>query len=195
MYLGWIDFICMGPVNLPGAHRKRQNTKWKILAHSGIWTHKFEICSLSYTWTLMKAVLFKLPLYMYFRYKFENDEVERILSCTCTVLWTTYLNIYAVQIAKFWGCFLFQHENTTNILQDQVNLPIPVAFSFKFIYVMYFFPPNILFCLNPPLSTVCSSRERKELLNLTLQCVHFAEFVRDSWYTWYTLKNSSILVL
>ena len=25
-----LDFICMGPVDLPGARRKRQNTKWKI---------------------------------------------------------------------------------------------------------------------------------------------------------------------
>ena len=25
-----LDFICMGPVDLTGAHRKRQNTKWKI---------------------------------------------------------------------------------------------------------------------------------------------------------------------
>ena len=25
-----LDFICIGPVDLPGARRKRQNTKWKI---------------------------------------------------------------------------------------------------------------------------------------------------------------------
>ena len=25
-----LEFICMGPVDLPGARRKRQNTKWKI---------------------------------------------------------------------------------------------------------------------------------------------------------------------
>ena len=25
-----LDFICMGPVDLPGARRKRKNTKWKI---------------------------------------------------------------------------------------------------------------------------------------------------------------------
>ena len=24
-----LDFICMGPVDLPGARRRRQNTKWK----------------------------------------------------------------------------------------------------------------------------------------------------------------------
>ena len=27
------DFNCMGPVDLPGALQKRQNSKWKILAH------------------------------------------------------------------------------------------------------------------------------------------------------------------
>ena len=25
-----LDFICMGPVDLPGARRKRRNTKWKV---------------------------------------------------------------------------------------------------------------------------------------------------------------------
>ena len=24
-----LDFICLAPVDLPGAHRKRQNAKWK----------------------------------------------------------------------------------------------------------------------------------------------------------------------
>ena len=41
-----LDFICMGPVDLSGARRKRKNTKWKILAHSGTRTHNPEISSL-----------------------------------------------------------------------------------------------------------------------------------------------------
>ena len=41
-----LDFICMAPVNLPGARRKRQNAKWKILNHNGIRTHSPEIWSL-----------------------------------------------------------------------------------------------------------------------------------------------------
>ena len=45
-----LDFICMGPVDLPGARRKRQNTKWKILAHSGIQAHSPEICSQMLYW-------------------------------------------------------------------------------------------------------------------------------------------------
>ena len=36
-----VDFICMAPVDLPGAHRKRKNAKPKILAHSG--TREIEI--------------------------------------------------------------------------------------------------------------------------------------------------------
>ena len=34
-----LDFICMVPVDLLGARRKRQNTKWKIIGHIGIQTH------------------------------------------------------------------------------------------------------------------------------------------------------------
>ena len=33
-----LDFVCMGSIDLPGARRKRQNTKLKILIHS--WTRK-----------------------------------------------------------------------------------------------------------------------------------------------------------
>ena len=49
-----LDFICMGPVDLPGVRWKQQNTKWKILVHSGTGTHNLEIWSpmlyrLSYT--------------------------------------------------------------------------------------------------------------------------------------------------
>ena len=43
---GILDFICMEPVDLPGVHQKRQNTNWKILAHSGTRTHNLEISSL-----------------------------------------------------------------------------------------------------------------------------------------------------
>ena len=40
-----LDFICMEPVDLPGSCRKRHDTKWKILAHSGTRTYNLEICS------------------------------------------------------------------------------------------------------------------------------------------------------
>ena len=51
VYIPWIDvridFICIRPVDLPGARRKRQNTKWKKnLAHSRTRTHKPKIWSL-----------------------------------------------------------------------------------------------------------------------------------------------------
>ena len=44
-----LDFICMGPVDLSEARRKRQNTKCnlKILVHSWTRTHNPEISSLA----------------------------------------------------------------------------------------------------------------------------------------------------
>ena len=66
---------------------------------------------------------------MYFRYqcilwyKFENDEVERILSCKCTVLGYILEYIYIIQIAK--GCrshvFAFNVQPRPNILPDLVD--------------------------------------------------------------------------
>ena len=41
-----LDFIRMGSVDLSEARRKRQNTKWEMLAHSGIRTHNPQIRSL-----------------------------------------------------------------------------------------------------------------------------------------------------
>ena len=42
-----LDLICMGPIDLSGgAHRKHQNTKYKILAINGTRSHNLEICSL-----------------------------------------------------------------------------------------------------------------------------------------------------
>ena len=49
-------------------------------------------------------------------YKFEDDEVERILSCTCTVKCCILEYIYIGQIAKRWTSpvFAFNMHNTTN---------------------------------------------------------------------------------
>ena len=40
-----LDFICMRPVEMPGASWKWQNIKGKTLAHSGTRTLNLEICS------------------------------------------------------------------------------------------------------------------------------------------------------
>ena len=47
-------------------------------------------------------------------YKFENDEIERILSCKCTVLCYTLEDSYIVQIAKrrTTPLFAFKMQNT-----------------------------------------------------------------------------------
>ena len=98
-----LDFICMGPVDLPGARRKRQNTKCKILAHCGTRTHSPEIWSL---------VLYRLCYpgyldlndiitYMYSQYQCIPC-YKYNLSCKCTVLCyiLEYACIVNVQIAK-----------------------------------------------------------------------------------------------
>ena len=108
-----LDFICMGPVNLSGARRKRQNTRWNILVHGGTRTHNPEISSLMlYRLSspgLSNDVHFNdFFTYMYSQYqcihvpcyKYENDEVERNLSCKCTVLCYILEYIYIVQITK-----------------------------------------------------------------------------------------------
>ena len=109
-----LDFICMGPVDLPGARRKRQNTNWKIpcpqrdsnpqpldsksdalpteLAGLG------EFCP--FKWSYYIHVL---PIPMFTSspcYKYQNDEVERNLSCKCAVLCYILDYMYILQITK-----------------------------------------------------------------------------------------------
>ena len=65
----------------------------------------------------MKAVLLKWPLYKYVlpiqmytcihSYKFENNEVERVLSCKCTVLCYILEYSYIVQLGKRRTCPVF----------------------------------------------------------------------------------------
>ena len=132
-----LDFICMGPVDLSGARRKRQNTKWKILALVGLepTTLSFEVwCSTDWTnqacWKL--CYLNGRYTYMYFRYqcihwfKFENDESERILTCKWTVLWSTLEYMYIVQIAK---------KHTSPLLASNMHIPNQVECLVVFAYV------------------------------------------------------------
>ena len=104
-------FHLHGPVDLSGARRKRQNTKWKALAHSGTRTHNPQFRSLmlyrmSLAGLLNAVHLNDLITYMYSQYqhipcyKYENDDLERNLSCKCTVLCYISEYIYIVQIAK-----------------------------------------------------------------------------------------------
>ena len=109
-----LDSICTTPVDLPGTHRKLQNAKWKILANRRIRssTMRFEVwCSTNWAnRALMKVVPFKwsiykhvlpMPMYTFIHwYRFENNEVERILSCKCTVLCYIFEYSYYVQRAK-----------------------------------------------------------------------------------------------
>ena len=106
-----LDLICMGPADLSGARRKRQNTKWKFLAHSGTRTHNPQFRSLmlyrlSWPGLLNTVHLNDLTTYMYSQYQhipcyeYENDDLERNLSCKCTALCCILEFIYILQIAK-----------------------------------------------------------------------------------------------
>ena len=108
-----LDLICMGPVDLPGARRKRQNTKLNILSNNGTRTHNLEISSLTLYRLSYPGFDESCPIKVTFKHeyssdtnvyiginKFENEEVERIFSCTCTVLCYILEYIYIRQIAK-----------------------------------------------------------------------------------------------
>ena len=102
-----LDFICMGPVDLTGARRKRQNTKWKMPCPQ--WDSNpqpfdwksdalpTELAGLGeccpYKWPYYIHVL-PIPMFT------ENDEVERNLSCKCTVLCYILEYMYILQITK-----------------------------------------------------------------------------------------------
>ena len=129
-----LDFICMEPVDLPGKRRKRQNTKWKILAHSETLTQNPEISSLvlyrlSKPGLLNAVHLNDLITYMYSRYqcihcyKYENDKGQPILPGKyidlCYIL---EYNINIVQIAKrsIRPVLAFTMQTQPNILPDLV---------------------------------------------------------------------------
>ena len=108
-----LDFICMGPVDLTGARRKRQNTKWKIPCPQ--WDSNpqpfdsksdalpTELAGLGkccpFKWPLVITFMYSqyqcLPCYMY-----QNDEEERNLSWKCTVLCYILGKMYILQIKK-----------------------------------------------------------------------------------------------
>ena len=106
-----LDFICMGPVDLPGGRRKRQDTKWKIpcpqwdsnprpldLKSDALPTELAglgEFCP--FKWLYYIHVL---PIPMFTLYKYQNDEVERNLSCKCTVSICILEYMYILQEKK-----------------------------------------------------------------------------------------------
>ena len=109
-----LDFICMGPVDLTGARRKRQNYKMKnSLSTVGLEpsTLRFKVwCSTDWasrTWWML-SISFKWPYYIHvlqipmftLLHMYQNDELERNLSCKCTVLCYILEYTYILQITK-----------------------------------------------------------------------------------------------
>ena len=125
-----LDFICMGPVDLPGVRRKRQNPKWKI--HCPQWdSNPQSLDSKSDALPTELAGLgeccpFKWPYNIHVLpihyYEYENDKGQRILSGKCTVLWYILEYINIVQIAKRHTSpvLAFNMQTRPNILPDMV---------------------------------------------------------------------------
>ena len=85
----------------------------KILTHNEAWTHILEICSVVLYWlgylgfdescSIKMTYLHTCTGYQcihWYIYKFENDEVEHILSCTCTVC------CYILEYIYMYWCIL-----------------------------------------------------------------------------------------
>ena len=120
-------FICMVQVDLPEPRRKRQNIKWKILAHKPTTLKLVTWCSTDWaTWASMKAVLLKWALHIHIlpvpRFTLVLVR-ECISSCTCTILCYILGYIYFGQIAKRRTSHVFvfnkRFEKRPNNLPDQ----------------------------------------------------------------------------
>ena len=80
-----LDFICMGPVDLPRVRRKRQNTKWNIFAHSATRAHNLKICNL---------ILYRLN-YLGFD---ESRRIKVTFICTHTSDINVYIGISSIMM-------------------------------------------------------------------------------------------------
>ena len=118
-----LDFICMAPVDLSGAHRKRKKQNEKFLLKVGFEPTALRSDALLTELTGFGCKLYylnNLHVYMYFLYqciywyKFENDGLKRILSFKCSVLCYVLENSYIVQIVKRRTnhVFAFNMQNT-----------------------------------------------------------------------------------
>ena len=114
-----MDCHCGTNNGAPRRTFREQNTKWKILAHSGTWDFKSDALPTELA-GLVECCPYKWPYYIHVLPIPMNTlllvrvDGQRILSCTCTVF-VTYLNIYkyftkSKETKKFYACF--QHANT-----------------------------------------------------------------------------------
>ena len=99
----------------------------------------------------MLTVLFKWPLYIHVLctlcihwYKFENDEMERILSCKCGVLCYKLEYSYIVQIGKIHTShvFAFNVQNTIQIIFSWSFTNPSKSFSWETDWTPHHWPTN-----------------------------------------------------
>ena len=100
-----LDFICMGRVDLPELVESNKIQNAKFLPTVGLkpTSLRFVACMMLYQLSFPgfnESFSIKVTfIHTCHWYKLENDEVERILSCTCTVLCYIFEYIYIGQIA------------------------------------------------------------------------------------------------
>ena len=97
-----LDFICMGQVELPGAHRKRQNTKWKIPCPQWDWNDLIPTCTPETNVYIIIHVITRM--------------IKDSVFCLVNVLFcVTYWNIYKCctnSKETHKSCACLQHANT-----------------------------------------------------------------------------------
>ena len=84
-----LDFICIGPADLPGGVESYKNTKWKVLAHSGTRTHKSCACC-----------------------QHANTRSGRMFGCVCMLETSTGL-VCLFAICKIFIIFQYVTQNST----------------------------------------------------------------------------------
>ena len=125
-----LDFICMRPVDLPEACRKRQNTKW-FFVHSGTRTHNLVICSLMFYRLSYPCVDESCPIQVTFIHTCTSDTSvyigisSRMMKysefCLVHVLHcVTYINIGQIAKTRTSYRFAFNVQNPTKHLPDLV---------------------------------------------------------------------------
>ena len=123
-----LDFICMGPVDLPGARRKRQNTKWKIPCPQ--WdsieptTLRFKVwCSTDWASRAWWMLFIKITLlhtctpdtnvYIIISTRMTKDSVFCLVNVLfCVTYWNIIYKCCTNSKETHKSCACFQHANT-----------------------------------------------------------------------------------
>ena len=127
-----LDFICMGPVDLAGARRKRENRKWNFVARGSHNSSDLQSDALPTELSgLNESSNISIPFIhtctsdtnvRIYWYKFENNEIERYFYFKCAILCYILEYICIARITKRLtnSVFALNMQTRSNILPDLV---------------------------------------------------------------------------